>query len=40
VPRHEVCPQSLPSQAVDADFEMASERPNPFAALATLKKGG
>lgn len=40
VPRHEVCPQSLPSQAADADFEMASERPNPFAALATLKKGG
>lgn len=40
VPRHEVCPQSLPSQVADEDFEEASERPNPFAALAALKKGG
>lgn len=43
VPRHEVCPQDLPTTATDAAFEAfeaASERPNPFAALATLKKSG
>ena len=40
VPRHEVCPQDLPARAVDEAFEAASERPNPFAALAALKKGG
>lgn len=39
VPRHEVCPEELPSKAVDPSFEAASERPNPFAALAALKKG-
>lgn len=39
VPRHEVCPQDLPVQAADEAFETASQRPNPFAALATLKKG-
>jgi uncharacterized protein len=39
VPRHEVCPQDLPVEAVDEAFEAASERPNPFAALAALKKG-
>ena len=39
VPRHDNCPQSLPDSAVDAAFEQASERPNPFAALAALKKG-
>lgn len=38
VPRHEECPQDLPAQAADEAFEVASERPNPFAALATLKK--
>lgn len=41
VPRHEVCPEPLPSPidngAVDADGE-APARPNPFAALAHLKK--
>jgi uncharacterized protein len=37
VPRHETCPQDLPQQAVDEGFEAASERPNPFAALAALK---
>ena len=38
VPRHEVCPQPLP---VPADTEaLADERPNPFAALAALKRGG
>ncbi len=40
VPRHEVCPRSLPSRVADENFEEASERPNPFAALAALKKGG
>ncbi len=39
VPRHEVCPEHLPSQVEDEAFEAASERPNPFAALAALKKG-
>jgi uncharacterized protein len=39
VPRHEVCAQNLPTEAVDEAFEAASERPNPFAALAALKKG-
>jgi len=39
VPRHEVCPQDLPVDAVDEAFEAASQRPNPFAALAALKKG-
>lgn len=40
VPRHEVCPQDVPDGAVDEAFEAASQRPNPFAALAALKKGG
>ncbi|MEN9888722.1 MAG: hypothetical protein RL559_759 [Pseudomonadota bacterium] len=40
VPRHEVCPQQLPTEALDDAFEAASERPKPFAALAALKKGG
>jgi uncharacterized protein len=39
VPRHEVCPVDMPHEAVDPTFEAASERPNPFAALASLKKG-
>jgi len=38
VPRHARCPAELPSVAMDEDFEVASERPNPFAALAALKK--
>lgn len=38
VPRHEVCPQALPLSAEEPDFEAAAERPNPFAALAALKK--
>jgi len=40
VPRHEVCPQAVPVAVADEAFEQASERPNPFAALAALKKGG
>ncbi|MGA0610294.1 YceD family protein [Caldimonas sp. KR1-144] len=43
VPRHEVCPKPLPVPAAapaqpDADNEPA--KPNPFAALAKLKKAG
>ncbi len=39
VPRHEgVCPEPLPQPA--ADQEPEDERPNPFAALAALRKGG
>lgn len=38
-PRHAVCPQAVPMSAQDADFEAAqAERPNPFGALAQLKK--
>ena len=40
VPRHEACPQDLPTEAVDEAFMAAGERPNPFAALAALKKEG
>ena len=40
VPRHDVCPQDVPTAVADEAFEQASERPNPFAALAALKKGG
>ena len=40
VPRHDVCPQEVPTGVADEAFEQASERPNPFAALAALKKGG
>ena len=38
VPRHESCPQNLPTEVADEVFEQASERPHPFAALAALKK--
>lgn len=37
VPLHKVCPEILPTSAVDPDFEAASERPNPFGVLAGLK---
>jgi uncharacterized protein len=37
VPRHELCPEPLPMEHGDAPAE---ERPNPFAALAALKRGG
>jgi uncharacterized protein len=42
VPRHEgVCPEPLPFPgAADAAEEPADERPNPFAALAALRKPG
>ncbi|MGP1629831.1 MAG: YceD family protein [Giesbergeria sp.] len=40
VPRHEVCPAHVPMSSSDDDFEAASaERPNPFAALASLRIG-
>ncbi|HEY0818416.1 MAG TPA: YceD family protein [Rhizobacter sp.] len=38
VPRHEVCPDPLPLQEQDA--EAVEEKPNPFAVLASLKRGG
>ena len=39
VPKHAVCPTSVPMSASDESFEAAlAERPNPFAALAELKK--
>jgi uncharacterized protein len=39
VPKHPVCPTSVPMSASDESFEAAlAERPNPFAALAELKK--
>jgi len=41
VPRHEECPTSVPLASSDDDFEAAnSEKPNPFAALAALRKDG
>ncbi len=39
VPMHETCPTEVPMSAVDEAFDEALEaRPNPFAALAQLKK--
>lgn len=37
VPRHEVCPEPLPASTDDGQVE---EKPNPFAALAALKRAG
>ena len=38
VPRHEECPEHVPMEAKDEDFEETSEeKPNPFAALASLR---
>lgn len=39
VPRHEVCPEPLPLPAKDAALD-SDEKPNPFAVLASLKRGG
>jgi len=39
VPRHEACPEPL-SHADDAADPEEEERPNPFAKLAALKRGG
>ncbi len=38
VPRHEVCPVPLVAPADAA--ELVEEKPNPFAALAALKRSG
>jgi uncharacterized protein len=39
VPKHEACPTLVPMSASDDSFEAAlADRPNPFAALAGLKK--
>lgn len=38
-PRHAQCPEAVPMSAQDEGFEAASARPNPFAALAALKRG-
>ncbi|HKX95630.1 MAG TPA: DUF177 domain-containing protein [Methylibium sp.] len=40
VPRHVACPAPLAPAAEPASAEAAPARPNPFAALATLKKSG
>lgn len=40
VPRHEVCPQPLRAPQAEELPDDAPERPNPFAVLAQLKKGG
>ena len=40
VPRHETCPLPVKLMAVDANFEEAQSKPNPFAALASLKVPG
>jgi uncharacterized protein len=37
VPLHEACPEAVPMSAVDPEFEVAAERPNPFGVLAGLK---
>ncbi|MDP1159869.1 YceD family protein, partial [Klebsiella variicola] len=39
VPRHANCPQPLPGAGEQAEPE-AEQRPNPFAALAALKRKG
>jgi len=39
VPRHEECPTAVPLASSDDDFEEANaQKPNPFAALASLRK--
>ena len=39
VPKHDECPTAVPLASSDDDFEAASaDKPNPFAALAGLKK--
>lgn len=38
IPMHEVCPEQLPTEAVDPDFQEGDAKPNPFGALAALKK--
>jgi uncharacterized protein len=38
VPRHEVCPESLPMVVGEEDLVAPEVKPNPFAALAALRK--
>ena len=39
VPKHDECPSAVPLASSDDDFEEANaEKPNPFAALASLRK--
>ena len=41
VPRHDECPTAVPMASTDDDFEAAiEEKPNPFAALAALRRDG
>ena len=41
VPMHDVCPEAVPMASSDEDFEEAStEKTNPFAVLAGLRKNG
>ncbi len=40
VPRHEVCPEELPTAVGEEDVAAPEVKPNPFAALAALRKGG
>jgi uncharacterized protein len=39
IPRHEICPTAVPMSAVDADFEAANVKPNPFEGLSGLLNG-
>lgn len=38
IPMHDTCPEQLPTEAVDPDFQEGQAKPNPFGALAALKK--
>lgn len=40
VPRHDVCPEPLPQAEADDVEAEEEQRPNPFAKLAALKRGG
>lgn len=40
VPRHEVCPDPLPSGPVEVEEDAEPQRRQPFAALAALKRNG
>jgi uncharacterized protein len=39
IPRHDICPSALPMSAVDADFEAANVKPNPFSGLSGMLNG-
>jgi uncharacterized protein len=40
VPRHDVCPEPLVIPSDDGDADDTADNPQPFAALAALKRGG